>query len=101
MGDFDFDYWKDLAERDPAAFFQARDAALQHCIACHHGQAHALAAFQTRIDATRVLAGSPMQASRALFELMEDQLRLLGAKLVELRLETESLRGTLARETTV
>ena len=33
MGGFDFDHWKHLAERDPAGFFQARDAALREWIA--------------------------------------------------------------------
>ena len=95
MGDFDFDHWKDLAERDPAAFFQARDEALRNCIARHPGQAQALAAIQARIDTSRALAGTPLQASRALVSMMEDHLLLLGVKLVELRSEVEALRDAM------
>ena len=37
MDGFDFDYWKNLAERDPAAYFRARDDVLRECIAEHPG----------------------------------------------------------------
>ena len=97
MDDFDFDGWKTLAEQDPAAFFRARDEVLRRCIARCATRAGALAEFQARIDATRALAGSPLQASRALFELMEEQLRLLGFTLIELQQEVEALRAVLAR----
>lgn len=95
MGDFDFDYWKDLAETDPAGFFQARHVALRAFICRDPRHEAALSDFQNHLDATRLLAGSPQQASRALFGLMEDQLRLLGARLADLQRETETLRDTL------
>jgi hypothetical protein len=57
MGDFDFDYWKLLAERDPVAYFAARDMTLRQFIASHPGQAVMLTELQARIDSTRVLAG--------------------------------------------
>ena len=101
MGNFDFDYWKSLAERDPAEFFRVRDEALRQCIALYPDQQALLVAFQARIDATRVLAGSPLQASRALFALMEDQLLLLNLKLGELQRETDSLRILLGSSHTV
>ena len=78
MDGFDFDYWKNLAEQDPAGYFRARDEVLRECIAEHPGYLAGLAELQGHIDATRVLAGSPLQASRALFGLMEDQLHRLG-----------------------
>ncbi|HOB46175.1 MAG TPA: DUF3135 domain-containing protein [Zoogloea sp.] len=98
MGGFDFDYWKDLAEKDPPAFFRARDEALRECIAMHPGQEGVLAELQARIDSIRVLSGTPLQASRELFGLMEEQLVLLGLKLKELQRETEGLRDTLCSQ---
>ena len=63
MGDFDFaDYWKDLAEQDPPVL-RARERFLRQCIALHPQQAQELAEFQAHIDATCLLAGSPLQAS--------------------------------------
>ena len=70
MDGFDFDYWKNLAERDPAAYFRARDDVLRECIAEHPGYVAGLSELQRHIDATRALGGSPLQASRALFGLM-------------------------------
>ena len=64
MGSFDFDYWKHLAEHDPAAFFQARENALHQFIALHQGQEGALVELQARIDTTRVLAGMPNRLTR-------------------------------------
>lgn len=91
MGGFDFDHWKHLAERDPAGFFQARDEALREWIARYPDRAPLLAGLQSRIDATRALAGTPQQASRALMGMMHDHLRQLGDKLAELQHETDSL----------
>ena len=96
MGGFDFDYWKNLAEHDPAAYFRARDNSLRQFIALHPGQERALSELQSHIDATRALAGSPAQACREILGLMEDQLLLLGARLAELQQETEALRALLA-----
>ena len=95
MGGFDFDHWKHLAERDPAGFFRARDEALRECIARHPDQVHLLSALQTRIDATRALAGTPLQASRALMGMMQEHLRELGDKLAELQHETDALRAQI------
>ncbi|WP_079432695.1 DUF3135 domain-containing protein [Zoogloea sp. LCSB751] len=95
MGGFDFDYWKHLAEHDPVAFFQARDLALRQCIAMHPGHEGPLAALQSRIDTTRVMAGSPVQACRDILDMMEEHLILLSLKLAELQRETDSLRGLL------
>jgi len=96
MDGFDFDYWKNLAERDPAAYFRARDDLLRECIAENPDYVAGLAELQGNIAATRALAGSPLQASRVLFGLMEDQLHRLGARLAELQRETEGLRAILA-----
>ena len=95
MGGFDFDHWKHLAERDPAGFFQARDEALRECIARHPDQGLLLAGLQARIDATRALAGTPLQASRVLMGMMHEHLSELGDKLAELQHETDSLRALI------
>mgnify|MGYP000095987893 FL=1 len=92
MGDFDFDYWKLLAERDPQAYFAAREKTLRQFIASHPGQAVMLAELQARIDSTRVLAGGPNQACRELLGQMQDQLMLLSFKLAELQRETSAVQ---------
>ena len=51
--------------------------------------------LQARIDATRVLAGTPLHASRALMGMMHEQLRELGDRLVELQHETAALRALM------
>lgn len=96
MGGFDFDHWKQLAERDPAAFFLARDQALRECIARRPDQAQQLASLQTRIDASRALAGTPLQASRLLMDMIHGQLHELGERLAELQRETAALRHAVA-----
>lgn len=93
MGGFDFDYWKHLAEHDPVAFFKARDLAVRQCIAMHPGQEEPLSALQARIDMTRAVAGTPVQACRDILDMMEEHLVLLSLKLIELHRETDSLRG--------
>ena len=95
MGGFDFDHWKQLAERDPAAFFVARDRALRECIARHPEQAQQLTGLQARIDTTRALAGTPLQASRVLMGMIHGQLNELGDRLAELQRESEALRHAL------
>lgn len=95
MGGFDFDHWKQLAEQDPAAFFLARDRALRECITRHPEQAQQLAGLQRRIDASRALAGTPLQASRVLMGMMHEHLSELGDKLAELQHETDSLRALI------
>lgn len=92
MGGFDFDYWKQLAERDPVAYFAARERALSQFIASHPGQGLLLADLQARIDSTRVLAGGPAQACRELLGQIEDQLMLLSFKLGELQQEASAIQ---------
>lgn len=101
MGDFDFDYWKHLAESDPAAYFAARDRTLRQFIAAHPGQEAMLCELQARIDSTRVLAGSPSQACRELLGQMEDQLMLLSSKLAELQREAGVIQQLMGSSGTV
>jgi hypothetical protein len=95
MGGFDFDYWKQLAESDPSAFFRARERYLWQFIARHPDQAAILAALQGRIDSTRAMAGSPLASCRELMAQMEDHLLVLGEALAELRRESLLMHGTL------
>jgi len=99
MGGFDFDYWKNLAERDPVAYFAARERALSQFIASHPGQELMLAELQARIDSTRVLAGGPAQACRELLGQMEDQLMLLSFKLSELQREASAIQQLVGSNT--
>ena len=43
MDGFDFDYWKNLAEQEPAGYFRAREDVLRECIAEHPGYVAGLA----------------------------------------------------------
>jgi len=99
MGGFDFDYWKNLAERDPVAYFAARERALSQFIASHPGQELMLAELQARIDSTRVLAGGPAQACRELLGQIEDQLMLLSFKLSELQREAGAIQQLVGGST--
>ncbi|MDD2988396.1 MAG: DUF3135 domain-containing protein [Zoogloea sp.] len=101
MGGFDFDYWKNLAERDPVAYFEARERALRQFIASHPGQEAMLSELQVHIDSTRVLAGGPVQACRELLGHVEDQLMLLSFKLLELQREAIAMQKLVGSNTAV
>jgi hypothetical protein len=95
---FDFDHWSALAKCDPAAFFAARQRMIEEFIAsapAHHRDA--LRDMQRLIDATRLEAGTPMQAVRKLMGMLGDQLGALQGQLHSLRDESDRLASVVER----
>ncbi|MDQ8021010.1 MAG: DUF3135 domain-containing protein [Moraxellaceae bacterium] len=89
---FDFDYWSALARRDPAAFFAERAQMIEAFIASVPPQHRDnMRNLQQLIDATRLEAGTPMQAVRKMMGMLGDQLGALQGQLVELRKESDRL----------
>lgn len=99
MSEFDFDYWRDLAQHDVAGFFRAREIAIEAMISRHAPvDAARLRALQEQIDAVRVNAGSPTQATRELFSMMHDRLEAIHLRVQALQHaanELEQLKGRL------
>ncbi|MEC5396832.1 DUF3135 domain-containing protein [Uliginosibacterium sp. H1] len=95
---FDFDYWSALARRDPAAFFAERTQMIDAFIASVPAQHRdGLRNLQHLIDATRLEAGTPMQAVRKMMGMLGDQLGALQGQLVELRKESDRLAAAAER----
>ncbi|KAA3649465.1 MAG: DUF3135 domain-containing protein [Proteobacteria bacterium] len=92
MADFDFDAWSNLARRSPAAFFRARERAIDRMIAGHPpAQADRLREFQGQIDSVRALAGSPIKATRELVGMIEDRLEAMRARVRTLHRTADEL----------
>ncbi|MFT4173187.1 MAG: DUF3135 domain-containing protein [Rhodocyclaceae bacterium] len=90
--DFDFEYWADLAARDPAAFFAARCRAIESFIASAPTAHQAsLRNLQRHIDSTRAQAGTPQRAIIQLMGMLEDQLSAMRSHLLQLRDESAAL----------
>ena len=74
MDSFDFDTWKDLAERDPVAFERQRREYLHAEIELAPLEMRPrLHGLQWQIDMTRQRYAHPVVASAKLFEMMWDQ----------------------------
>lgn len=71
----DFDYWMDLAERDPECFEEYRTRLLNEYIANtpEEKQEH-LRRLQWRVDQSRRLAKNPIDAMNRISRLMWDEL---------------------------
>ncbi len=99
MSEFDFDYWRDLAQHDVAGFFRAREIAIEAMISRHAPiDAARLRAFQAQIDAVRAQAGSPRQATRELFSMLQDRLEAMHLRMQALQRAAnalEQLKGRL------
>lgn len=95
MDPFDFDAWRDLAQRDPQAFFRARESTIEAFISSHPEAAEELRALQARIDGLRAIAGSPTQALKGIASLLGDHLGALAGNLKQLRDEADRLRARL------
>lgn len=88
---FDFDYWKDMAERNPAAFFRERKAIIDGFIEGRTPEkAESLRLLQDEIDFLRACAGTPMSACRTVTRMLE-------ANVVELGVQSSKLREASLR----
>jgi hypothetical protein len=95
--EFDFDYWRGLAEKDPAAFFSAREALLADFIASAPDYLRSdLQNLQRTIDQSRIEAGTPDRATRRLMGMMADHLAALAQNMVQLQDQSRELAGLLA-----
>lgn len=95
MDPFDFESWRELAQRDPQAFFRARESAINAFISSHPEAAEELRALQAQIDGMRAIAGSPTQALQGIASLLGDHLGALAGNLRQLRDEADRLRARL------
>lgn len=92
-GDFDFEAWAQLAQRDTAGYFQARRRVIDAFIASAPDHAaRGLRELQNDIDKLRACAGSPLKAAWQISGLMQDHVDLLGHQLDVLKRETDRLR---------
>ncbi len=72
-GRFNFDHWRQLAERDPACFEAQRRRVLDAAIrAAPQGRQQRLRRLQWRVDQTRRLSGTPMAACLRISGMMWD-----------------------------
>ncbi|GAA5158273.1 DUF3135 domain-containing protein [Viridibacterium curvum] len=96
--EFDFDYWSQLARRDPATFFAEREKLIQDFIdSAPPEHRETLLATQRLIDGTRAQAGSPLKAVRQMMGMMADHLEAMRGQLEQLRQETDRLGETVGR----
>lgn len=94
---FDFDAWRDLAARDPAAYFRERERTLSAFIAEHPASEQGLRELQSHIDQVRAVSGSPALAARELARMLSDRLDALAGHLQALDQQTGALRRIVAR----
>lgn len=97
--EFDFDQWRLLADKDPAAFFAAREALIARFIAS--APAHlreALRGLQVAIDSYRIEAGTPDRATRRIMGMMADHLAALAQNMVQLQEQSRELVTLLPKE---
>lgn len=97
MSDFDFDAWRELALRDPAEYFRARERTLAAFIAERPDAAAGLRELQTQIDQVRALSGSPARAARALAHMLGERLEALAGHLRLLDGHIDFLRAAAGR----
>lgn len=81
MSSFDFDAWRNLAARDPAAYFRERERAVAAFIAERPDSEPSLRELQAQIDQVRAVSGSPAKAARELARMLGDRLDALAGHL--------------------
>ena len=97
MPRFDFDAWRDLAERDPAAYFRERERAISGFISERPESEHHLRDLQCRIDQVRAVSGSPAAAARELTRMLGERLEALAGNLKLLDEHTDVLHRLIRR----
>ncbi|MBI4984072.1 MAG: DUF3135 domain-containing protein [Rhodocyclales bacterium] len=92
MGSFDFDYWQELAQNDPAVYFQMREATISGFIeTCPDRMRPCLRQMQDRIDVLRACAGSPICATCQMMALIDDCLTDISKRFGEIREKVEAM----------
>lgn len=97
MSKFDFDAWRDLAARDPQAYFRERERTIAAFIAAHPDSAKDLQELQAHIDKVRALSGTPLNAARELARLLGQQLESLARQLDSLNRHAARLDRLMRR----
>lgn len=97
MSSFDFDAWRNLAARDPAEYFRARERALAAFIAERPESEQSLRELQAQIDQVRAVSGSPAKAARELARMLGDRLEALAGHLRLLDRQTGQLQALVLR----
>jgi len=94
--EFDFEYWRVLAEKDPAGFFAEREEVLARFIeAAPRRLSSELFELQAMIDHSRLAAGTPTKATRLLMDMMGDYLAALSEHMTQLREQSMTLSTML------
>ncbi|MDO6387487.1 DUF3135 domain-containing protein [Uliginosibacterium sp. 31-12] len=94
--DFDFDHWRELAEKDPAAFFAARKALLERFIQSAPSRMDAdLRSLQEMVDLSRAEAGTPDIAVGRLMGMLGDHLGALAGHMRQLRDQSDQLAALI------
>lgn len=97
--EFDFDHWRELAERDPAAFFAARKALLDGYIeSAPERLTNDLRTLQAAVDHYRAESGTPVVAVARLMGMIGDHLGALSGHMNELRAQSALLVELLPKE---
>ncbi|HFE38615.1 MAG TPA: DUF3135 domain-containing protein [Gammaproteobacteria bacterium] len=97
QGGFDFDYWRNLAKKDPAAFEAAREQEInQHIAGIADGNTQErLRRLQWRVEMERKLSKNPMDAAVRLYDMMWES---VGKNFDALQDLTSVLKPTDARK---
>ncbi len=92
--EFDFDYWMNLAEKDPAAFEQQRQALIQTTI--HQApktMQKRLNGLQWQIDSEIKLAKNPMDSCLKIYQKMMDSVYEQGGLLDALTMSDSAIKS--------
>jgi hypothetical protein len=93
LKDFNFDWWKELAEHDPAAFYLARDRALKNMVEATPEHEQTLQALQDKVDQVRALSVSPLASAQNLAALLQEHLATLREGCEKLAAELQTLEA--------
>lgn len=94
---FDLEAWRELADRDPSAYFVERERTIGAYIAANPQAADRLRRLQAQIDSVRAVAGTPLQALCGIAGMMSEQLDALTVQLRQLNEEADRLLSAPAQ----